>query len=210
MSGTGKDGGTPVSGVLAMVFAMISVTLSLWAAFIVAMLGGDNAVVLLHAEDYRPATFTIERLVYKPGGSTAGSIRGTTTRRSDRYWAEGRIGEQAEKFTLGGYLKGIPKDQEEFEGWFSVGQQLSVLYDPDVPRSLNVRVLHPRENFAEFWRQRWRNIFLVAYLPMGIALALCAVCSLLATSWSWLKFALFSVPIALTGWIPALITVLRS
>ena len=195
-------------GVLATAFALISLALSLWAAVIVGMLGGDNAVVLLHAADYRPATFTIERLVYLPGGGTG--ARGTTTRRSDRYWAEGRIGEQAEKFTLGGYLKGIPKDREEFEGWFSVGQELSVLYDPDLPRSLNVRVLHPREDFREFWRRRWRNIFLVAYLPMGIALVLCAVCSRLARDWSWLRLAMFSVLIALTGWIPALITVLRS
>lgn len=199
-----------MAAVFAWIFGATALAMSLWAAFLVGALGGDTAVVLLHAGDYRPAMFTIEKLVFVPGAGTAGRASGTRSSGTDRYWAEGRIGDAAEKFTyLGTYVQGVPKSKEEFERQLSVGRQLPVLYNPDLSLSSEMRVLYPKEHFHEYWQQRWKNIFLAGYLPMGTALVLCIFCSFIAKSWSALKMALCSVPIALAGWVPAVLKTLR-
>lgn len=205
MTTTGASKSASMFGVLVTIFGIIAVTLSLWASFIVGTLGPKTAVVLLRAEDYRQAIFTIEKLVFVKGRR---SPSGKMSSSPNKYWAEGRVEGKAEKFTLGAYVKGIPINQEQLESQVFVGQPLSVLYNPSVPESTDARVLYPKEKFPEYWQKKWKNIFLVGYLPMGSALLLCIVCSFLARSWSGLKFTIASLPIALIGWVFVLSKVL--
>jgi hypothetical protein len=186
-------------GNLTFIFGMIAIILALWASFIVMALGPKNALVLLHIKDYQSAVFVVEKLVFVKGqrSVTKGSNK------PNKYWAEGNVDGKAEIFTLGNYVKGIPINQEQLESHISVGQVLPVLYNPSISEStdVRVRVLYPKENFPEYWQNQWKNIFRVGYLPMGIALLICIVCSVLAKCWSGLKFTITSIIISLSGWI---------
>lgn len=185
-------------GTLVAIFGIIALILSLWACFLVVALGVNTSVILLNARGYRPAVFTIEKLVYLKGTVARGGIKSRPT----TYMAEGKVGNTTEKFSLlGAYVKGIPKNMEELESQLSVGQELAVLYNPDVPKTQGVRVLYPKENFQEYWQQRWKKILLAAYLPLGSSLFLCILFSFLARSWAGLKFTIGSLLMPLIGWV---------
>jgi len=198
MTTTGNSKPNTVFGVLVTIFGIIALILSLWACFLVVVLGDDTAVVLLNAKGYRPAVFTIQKLVYFKGTIAREGVASRPT----TYFAEGKIGDTTENFSfLGAYVKGIPNSREEFESQLSVGQELAVLYNPDVPKSLNTRVLYPKENFQKYWQQRWRNIFLTAYMPLGSSLFLCILFSFLVRSWAGLKFTIGSLLMPFISWV---------
>ena len=202
-----ENKGTPsgqhsVFRVLTILFGMIAILLSLWAGMLVALLAGRQIVILLHVVGYQPATFTIEKLVY-----VHGQRRGNKTT-PDRYWAEGTVAGQAEKFTLGAYLKSIPANQEDLEKQVFVGQKLPVLYNSEAPDTVDARVLFPEEDFKERWLQRRKGLIYNAYMPLGVALGLCLLCSLADRRWTGLKFVVGSLPFALMGWAFALLDML--
>lgn len=188
---------TSVYGNLTFGIGIIAIILALWAGFIVMALGPENAIVLLHAKDYRKAEFVVEKLFFIQGSRSPGAV----SRSSNKYWAEGKVEGNSEKFTLGSYLIEMPNSQEQLESQVSVGQILPVLYNPNVDVKTEARVFFPKDNFLKFWQQRWKNIFLTAYLPLGVALIICITSSFLAKSWSGLNFTITSLVISLSGWI---------
>lgn len=177
-------------------FGFLAILLSWWTAILTAFLIGTSIVILMYADGYRPGTFTIEKLVYVQGG--------WQNRRSqpDRYWAEGSIAGQSEKFKLGGYTKGIPQNQEDLEAQFKIGQKLPVLYNPDVPEKLEVRVLYPEKNFHATWKSRQKQMIRTAYLPQGLAIVLCLICGILARKTkSAIGFSVASLIFVALAWI---------
>ncbi len=86
---------------LTIFFGMIALLLSFWAGLLVGLLGSSYVQTMLHADGYRPETFTIDKLVYFPGLGQ----RGGAGNRTAKWWAEGTINGQTEKFTFGNYVK---------------------------------------------------------------------------------------------------------
>jgi len=190
--------GRRIFRILASAFGMIALLCSWWSCLLIMFMAGKNIVIMANVDGYRPAVFTIEELVYAKGIDRHGYARG------DRFWAEGTVNGQAEEFTFGAYLKTTPRSQEELEKAFSVGQQLKVLYNPDVSGDVDARVLYPREDFQEYWKDRWRWLLKQAYLPLGISLALSIVFSVAARTWTSLKFIVAALLFTLFGWFAIL------
>ncbi|MBU0485350.1 MAG: hypothetical protein KKB30_12665 [Proteobacteria bacterium] len=174
----------------------IAILLSFWAGMLLALLAGRQFVILSHIEGYKPAEFTVEKLVYfhgmRPGRSRIDK---------DHYWAEGTINGQPEKFTLGAYLPKIPANQAQLESMMSVGRVLPVLYNPEVPDTIEVRIIYPEEDFPAKWLLRRRNMYKYGFGPLAIALGFCLLCSLADRSWLGLKFFVGSLPFPLMGWL---------
>ena len=177
-------------------FGFLAIILSWWTAILTAFLIGTSITILMYSDGYRPTTFTIEKLVYVKGG-----WQGSRSR-PDRYWAEGTIADQTEKFKLGGYTKGIPQNQEDLEAQFKIGQELPVLYNPNVPEKLEVRVLYPEKDFHETWKRRQKQMIRTAYLPQGLAIFLCLICGILARKTkSAIGFSVASLFFVVMAWV---------
>ena len=73
----------------------------------------------LHAETYRPATFTVAWVAYRPSGRRA----------SSDYWAVGTIDGHRERYKLGDVVRNV-NGWEDLEAQVHPGQELKVLYDP--------------------------------------------------------------------------------
>jgi hypothetical protein len=80
----------------------------------------------LHADSYRPATFTVAWVAYRPSG------RKTT---SD-YWAVGTIDGHRERYGLGGVVRGV-SGWDDLEAQVHAGQEFKVLYDPSFGKQGN-------------------------------------------------------------------------
>jgi len=146
-------------------FGFIAIILSWWVA-IITFLIGQSIFILIYADGYKPATFTIEKLVYF---NPAHRGRG----RPDEYFAMGSVDGKTEKFKLGKYVKGTIQNYEDLETQFDIGQKLPVLYNPGMPEKLELRVLYPEENFKTHWESRQKQVIRTGYLPWGAAIALC-------------------------------------
>lgn len=162
---------------------MIALLVSLWCAALIAMLGGRQFMVLTHVDGYRPAEFTVEKLVYFKGRHYASGSNDPT-----EYWAEGKVDGHRERFVMGSYLPKIPTSQAELESMMDIGRVLPVLYNPQVPDTLDVRVLYPEQNFPANWYRSVDSLYMIGVLPLGILVALCLLFSLLDRSWVGLKF----------------------
>lgn len=180
---------------LTTVFGLVAVFASLWAGALVALLAGRQFMVLTHLDGYRPAEFTVEKLVY-----FRGQRRGSTQTR-DQYWAEGTVAGRHERFGLGAYLPKIPASQAELESMMQVGRVLPVLYNPEVPDTVEVRLLYPEEDFPAKWLLSRRNVYTYGFGPLAVSLGLCLLCSLADRSWTGLKFALGCIPFPVLGWL---------
>jgi len=179
--------------VLTLSFGLVATLASFWAGMLVALLAGRQFVVLTHLDGYRPAEFTVERLVYAHGQRRGNRVD------PDRYWAEGTIAGQQERFGLGAYLPAIPSNQAELERMMEVGRVLPVLYNPGVPDTIGARVLYPEKDFPAGWRLRRHNLIVYGFGPLAIALGLCLLCSLANRSWTGVKFAVACIPFPVMG-----------
>ena len=102
----------------------------------------------LHADSYRPATFIVAWVAYRPSG------RRTT---SD-YWAVGTIDGHRERYGLGGVVRGV-SGWDDLEAQVHPGQEFKVLYDPSFGKQGDAgrqRVIAYEDDFA--LRQRGRMI----------------------------------------------------
>lgn len=168
---------------------------------LVALLAGRQFAVLTHVDGYRPAEFTVEELVYAEG-----QRRGSTTTPT-RYWAEGTVNGHKERFGLGAYLPKIPASQAELEGMMAIGRVLPVLYNPEVPNTVETRVLYPDKDFPAKWLLSLHNLFRYGFGPLAAALSLWLICSLIDRSWLGIKFAVGCIPFPVMGLVFALLDV---
>jgi hypothetical protein len=164
-----------VSNGLKNLFGVAAILLGAWTALVTAFTIGPNLITLKYVDGYEPATFTIRQLKFAEGSIQAGHTR------RDRYWADGVIDGKPEKFFLGDYIKGSIDSQAELEQQVHVGQQLKVLYNPSVPRTLEERrVVYPEKDFKDYWKGFLQRRLRETYYPLGAALLLCLVCGILA------------------------------
>ncbi len=188
-----------VCGGLMNLFGAIALVLSVWAAIFTAFFVGRSVVVMVHAGGYRPATFTVEELLFQKGVMR-------TNRTYDSHGAVGTVDGRRERFGLGGYVKLPLQSRADLEGQVRVGQQLPVLYNPAVPKSSEARVLYPEKNFKQTWQRRQREMITTAYLPWGLAIALCLVFGAAAGRIaSAVKICLGACVLVVLAWIPALV-----
>jgi hypothetical protein len=157
-------------------FGVAALLLGAWTALMTAFTIGPNLITLKYLDGYEPATFTVRQLNF-----TEGSIQTGQNRRS-YLWADGVIdGSQEKYFWMGAYVKGTVNSQEELEQWVHVGQELKVLYNPEVPRSLEEhRVVSPKKDFKKYWKGFQQRRLRETYYPLGVSLLLCLVCGVLA------------------------------
>ena len=155
-------------------FGFSAILLSFWAALITGFFVGPSIIIMLNIDGYQPETFTIEKLTY-----IQGDVRGSQ-KTYDKYWADGTIAGQKEKFTLGEYVKGTIQNQEELDAQLKIGQQLPVYYNPEVHKNHNVRILYPDENFYETRKEKRKQFIVQGYLPMIVAMLACLFFGILA------------------------------
>jgi len=162
--------------ILKNLFGFGGVLFSWFTAMITLFLIGPSFVILYYLDGYKPATFTIEKLTY-----IQGQYHSSVAKRSyDKYWADGTVDGQKEKFTLGAYIKGAINNQEELDVQLKVGQKLPVYYNPEVPEKHELRILYPDENFYEIRKLRKDKFIRTGYLPLFALWGLCLLCGILA------------------------------
>ncbi len=152
-------------------FGIAVLLLGAWTALLTAFSIGPNMVTLKYVDGYQPATFTIQQLHF-----TKGDIRGNK-RTYDAYWADGIVNGNQEKFFFGDYVKGIINSQADLEKQVHVGQQLKVLYNPDMPKNKfeKKRVVYPEKDFKNYWKNFQRHRLQESYYPLGVSMLLCLV-----------------------------------
>ena len=116
----------------------------------------------LHADSYRPATFTVAWVAYRPSG------RKTT---SD-YWAVGTIDGHRERYGLGGVVRGVT-GWDDLEAQVHAGQEFKVLYDPSFGKQGDagrLRVIAYEDDFAPRQRGRLMRTAALIYGPSLVLL----------------------------------------
>jgi len=181
----------------AVAFGIVGLICSWWSCAILMLVAGKVLVVTSHIDGYRPATFTVVKPIYRKSQSGHGS----QAQVSGRIYAEGTVGGAAEELDLGAYLKTTPKSQAQLEREVRAGQELPVLYNPDVPDTVAARVLFPRKDFKGFWMRYRARTFRVAYLPFAIALGLSLLATAAARSWAGVKLGAASMVFVIAGWL---------
>lgn len=183
-------------------FGASAVILSMWTALITLGSAGRSVIILLYADGYRDAVFTVDQLLFQRG-----EMRRNRT--YDSTGAEGTVEGRKEFFSLGEYVRGVLQKREDLEAQVRVGQELKVLYNPDVPKTSGLRVLYPEENLKDTWRKIQRKMILTGYGPWLICLILCMVFGIAAgKTVSAVKIAIGASIFVLLAWIPFLIQVL--
>jgi len=180
-----------------------AIVLSFWAAIITGFLIGNSIFILLYADGYTPATFTIEKLSYVKGHRASGH------RTHDTYWADGTIDGKKEKFKLGRYITGVIQSQADLEAQVHVGQKLRVLYNPMAPEKLEIRVQYPEKDFKRAWERRKEQMIHTAYMPLAIAMGICLfsgiVIDRIKTAFGFCLGSLFFVAFS---WFPTIMKLL--
>jgi len=180
-----------------------AIILSFWAAMITGFMVGKSIYILLYADGYKPVTFVIEKLTFVKGSNASNH------RTHDTYWADGTIEGKKEKFTLGSYITGVINSQEDLEAQVRVGKKLPVLYNPDAPVKLGIRVQYPEKDFKRTWERLQKKMIHTAYLPMTIALGVCFLSAIainrIKTAFGIFMGSLFFVAFA---WVPTLLNLL--
>lgn len=196
---------TSIFGGFKTFFGVAAILLSFWAAILTAFLIRSSIFILLYADGYKQDTFTIEKLVFVKGKYT-----GSRAQRSyDKHWAEGTVAGRTENFSLGGYTQGTINSQEDLESQFEIGQKLPVVYNPDVPEDLELRVLYPEENFHATWKSLQKRMLNTAYLPLVFSMGLCFLCGIVARKTkSAIGFCVASLFLVVFSWIPTLLRLL--
>ncbi len=196
-----------VSGIISVfrglksLFGSVAVIVSFWTAMITGFFIGPSIIILLHADGYRPETFTITRLNYVKGWGTG------SKRKPDKYWADGTVAGKQEIFKLEGYIQGTIQNLEDLEKQFHVGQRLAVYYNPDAPKNWETRVLYPEKDFHETWKRRQKKMINTGYLPLTFCWALCLLFGILGRKVkSAIGFCVGSLFFVAFAWI---ITLLR-
>jgi hypothetical protein len=184
-------------------FGSLALILSLWTAMITGLSIGPSIMILMHADGYKPDTFTIEKLVYfKPRHKTRSS-------RSSKYFARGTVAGNKEIFKLGSYVKGTPQGIEDLEAQFDEGQKLAVLYNPKVPKGTELRVLYPEKDFHATWKRRQKKMYNTGYFPWLLSMGLCLVFGIIGRKIkSTIGFCLGSFIFVIFAWIPTLLNIL--
>jgi len=184
-----------VCGASALIFSM-------WAALITLGSAGKSVIILLYADGYHEATFTIDQLLFQKGGMR-------TNRTYDSYGAEGTVEGRKEFFGLGDYVQGILQKREDLEAQVHVGQKLNVLYNPDVPGSSGLRVLYPEKNLKETWKRIQMKMIRTGYGPWLISMILCLLFGIAAgKTISAIKICAGASVFVLLSWVPFLIQIL--
>ena len=181
-------------------FGALALVLSVWAAMLTGFFVGNSVVIIMHADGYQPATFTVENLYFQLGNNRS------TNRTYDKYYVTGTVNDQTEYFGLGEQVKGPFKTREEFEAQAHPGQKLAVLYNPVVPEKTRLRVLYPEKDFKETWKGRQKKMINTAYGSRGLAIALCLLCGAAARKTrSAVKMCVGACVFLVPAWIPLLL-----
>jgi len=117
----------------------------------------------LHAESYRPATFTVAWVAYRPSGR----------RTSSDYWAMGTIDGHRERYKLGDVVRNV-NGWEDLEAQVHPGQELKVLYDPTFAKQGDAgrfRVIPYEADFAARQQGRLARTAALIYGPSLVLLA---------------------------------------
>ncbi|MBN1782153.1 hypothetical protein JW948_13555 [bacterium] len=194
----------PVFRSLQMLFGGMALVLSMWTAMITGFTLGKSLTILLYADGYRPATYTIEALYFQKANGI-----NRPNRTWDNYYAEGTVEGRKERFGLGSYVQGILKTREDLEAQVQVGQKLAVLYNPDVPVKTQLRVLYPEKKFTETWTHVRNKSIRVGYAPWGICMFLCILFGIAARERrSTLGFVFMGTIFIVFSWMPAILNML--
>jgi hypothetical protein len=116
----------------------------------------------LHADSYRPATFTVAWVAYRPSGR----------RTSPDYWAMGTIDGHRERFGLGGVLNRV-SGWDDLEAQVHPGQEIKVLYDPSFDKQGDAgrqRVIAYEDDFAARQKGRFVRLAGLIYGPCLVLL----------------------------------------
>lgn len=149
-------------------FGIASLLFSLYIGMFTAAQIGPKILMIQHASGYNFTTFTISKFHY---------YKGDTARKTsyDRSWIVGYIGDQNEKlykyqYFAEGYIFSI----EDMKKHFNIGQQLSVLYNPKIPESWEIRIVYPDKDFEQVWKEQLRKqIKKVGYYLLPIPIIFC-------------------------------------
>ena len=192
---------TFMSGLVA-ICGTAAILLSFWVAICTGGLLGKNIYTLLYVDGFEPATFTIEKISFFKGNNSS-------NRTYDKYWADGDINGSKEKFGLGSYISGVIQSQEDLEKQVSVGQKLPVLYNPEAPSHLEIRVQFPEKDLKKTLKRRQEQIFNTAYLPWLSAIGLCLFFGVIARKMKMaIGFSIGSMFFVVFAWIPTLLNLL--
>jgi len=162
---------TRIINILIQISEVLVIVLSLWAATLTFLSLGENFYIQLYAGGYKPAVFTIKELkFYKEYSGGHGSSASYTI--PAKYWAFGEIIGNKDKFGLKGYAKGVIESQSDLEKEFTVGQKLQVLYNPNVPKKLEVHIQYPLKDFKNTHKRRQMQMIKYTYGPWVIAYCL--------------------------------------
>jgi hypothetical protein len=188
---------------LMVICGMLAVIFSIWTALVTSS-GIETSIYLLrYADGYRPAVFTIEKIVFIKGDNAS------KNRTHDTYWVEGDIEGKKEKFGLGKYVPGVVQNQADLGKKVSVGQKLPVLYNPDIPESLGIRVQYPERNFKQYVQRMQWEMIRETYMPWSVSICLCLFFGVIARKYRMATgFCVLSFFILLFGAIPTVLNLL--
>lgn len=177
-----------------------AIILSFWVAIVTGIGIGKTIYILLYVDGFHQAEYTVTALRYVEGDMRS------SQRTYDKYFALGTINGIEEQFGLGDYVKGVINSQEELEHYVSVGQVLPVLYNPDAPKHLHIRVQYPEKDFKKKIEARQKNMINTAYMPWIIANAFCLFFGIVGKKWKTaLKISIGSCFFVIFAWVPTLL-----
>ena len=184
------------------VFGVLALIFSMWAALITLGSASRSVIILLYADGYRESTFTVDQLLFQRG-----EMRRNRTYNS--YGATGMVEGQKEFFGLGDYVQGVLQKREDLEAQVHIGQELKVLYNPDVPRTSELRVLYPEKDLKQTWKRIQTKMIRTGYGPWLISMVLCLISGVAAgKTISAIKICLGACVFVFFSWIPFLIQVI--
>jgi hypothetical protein len=150
----------------------------------------------LNRRGYRPATFVVDRVVYRAGSPTSEGID------LDTFWAEGTVEGKKEKLSLQGFMKETPTSQVQLEALVKPGQSFSVLYNPDATEVMvqtqYLRVIRNDPDFEHAQPRRLATLALLTYGPLLFFLLL-AIPFWWSVEWRHRRLALLWLGFDLVG-----------
>jgi hypothetical protein len=142
-------------------------TLAVIFSFLLAVPTFGVVHTALNRRGYHPATFVVERVVYRPGTDRDGIDL-------DTFWAEGKVEGRDEKLSLQDFVTQTPASQEQLEGLVTPGQAFSVLYNPSespvMVQGRYLRVLKYEANLDRSLPRRAALFVLACYGPVLLML----------------------------------------
>jgi len=183
-------------------FGASALIFSMWSALITLGSAGKSVIILLYADGYHESTYTIDGLHFQKG-----EMR--TNRTYGSYGAEGTVEGRKEFFGLGDYVQGVLQKREDLEAQVHVGQELKVLYNPDVPRTSGLRVLYPEQDLKQNWKRIQAKMIRTGYGPWLVSMVLCFLFGIAAgKTLSAIKICIGACVFVLLSWIPFLLQII--